>query len=96
MALTLFRRAFARRGNYLLNMKSLLRFILLFALIIIGKVAKEPTGFSEMAKAVRSVQLTPVQPVSLLQHLNVQSGAPAGDFQWHATEPVGNSATSFQ
>ncbi|QNH61860.1 hypothetical protein [Hymenobacter sediminicola] len=77
-------------------MKSLLRFILLFALIIIGKVAKEPSNLSDMAKAMRSVQVTPVQPVSLLQQLTVQSDAPAGDSQWHTMEPVSHSATSFQ
>jgi hypothetical protein len=78
-------------------MKSLLRFFLLFALIIIGKVAKEPTSFADMTKAARIMDSTPVSPVSLFRQPVVQSGAPAGEFQlWHPTVSSTEATPSFQ
>jgi len=78
-------------------MKSLLRFVLLFALIIIGKMTKEPVGLSNMAKAEHIVEEAPVQTVSLLQQLTVQSTAPAEDSNmWRATVPSSTPTTSFQ
>ncbi|WBA41584.1 hypothetical protein [Hymenobacter canadensis] len=77
-------------------MKSLLRFFLLFGLIIIGKVAKEPTGFSEITKAMHAMESTPVSPVVLLQQPDVQAGSPAGDFEmWQPTSSTANAVTSF-
>ncbi|MBC6699656.1 hypothetical protein [Hymenobacter sp. BT190] len=84
-------------GKLPVNMKSLLRFFLLFALIIIGKVAKEPAGFSEITKAIHVVEGAPVSPVLLLQQPNVQTGSPAGEFElWQPTSSAANAASSFQ
>ncbi|AII51531.1 MULTISPECIES: hypothetical protein [Hymenobacter] len=78
-------------------MKSLLRFFLLFALIIIGKFAKEPAGFSDLTKAMQAMEGAPISPVLLLQKPNVQTGSPAGEFElWQPTSSTANAATSFQ
>jgi hypothetical protein len=78
-------------------MKSLLRFFLLFALIIIGKVAKEPTGLSDITKAMQAMESAPVSPVLLFQQPNAQTGSPAEEFElWQPTAASANSVTSFQ
>jgi hypothetical protein len=78
-------------------MKSLLRFALLFVLIIIGKMAKNPAGLSDMTKAVQVVEEAPVQTVSLLQQLTMQSTASAEDSNmWPATVTSSTPTSSFQ
>ena len=80
-----------------LNMKSLLRFFLLFALIIIGKFAKEPTSFADTAKATGTMESMPVSPVSFFRPPIIQPEAPTGKFRLR--QPVVSStedASSFQ
>lgn len=64
-------------------MKSLLRFLLLFSLIIVGKLAKEPIATDIAAKPVEANEQLPVHMVSFFsRQATLQGTAPGDNTQW--------------
>jgi hypothetical protein len=81
LALTL--RAFkAVVDNITIDMKSLLKFLLLFSLIIVGKLVKDPIPTSIAAKSASADEL-PVHMVSFFaRQSNLQATTPSENNHW--------------
>ena len=78
-------------------MKSLVRFALLFALIVVGKLAKQPEILSGTVKVEPVVNPITVKPVSFSRHATSEPATQANNSRlWHATAPVTTGATSTE
>jgi hypothetical protein len=79
-------------------MKFLLKFVLLFALIVVGKFAKGPSASVAVAKSAQ--QETPVQAASFFTRQVRLENTPhgGGSRLWQATAPsaASRSAESFE
>ncbi|UOQ66755.1 hypothetical protein [Hymenobacter volaticus] len=72
-------------------MKSLVRFTLLFALIVVGKLAKQSDAILNTAKVESADNPITVKPVSF----NQQAAKTENSRLWHTMSPVASSAKSF-
>jgi hypothetical protein len=69
-------------------MKSLLKFLLLFSLIVVGKLVKEPMSADIAVKPASTSEL-PVHMVSFFsRQATLQGTAPGDNTQWWARETV--------
>ena len=77
-------------------MKSSLRFVLLFALIVVGRVAKQPLASTAATKVIR--QETPVQNTSFFVRQPSLEHAPTGSGSrlWQATAPSTRTNVSIE
>ncbi len=91
MALPLSRRSTIARTLAFL-MKSLIRFTLLFALIVIGKLTKQPELVAGTVKVEPKVNPISVEPVSFFQPADSRLTTQENIHRlWHSTAPVTSS-----
>ncbi|SNR78055.1 MULTISPECIES: hypothetical protein [Hymenobacter] len=79
-------------------MKSLLKFFLLFSLVILGKVAKQQSFTVTTAKASRIGLQAPIRSASMLNsRLAAKSEVSGGgSYFWQTTAPVTNEHVSYE
>ncbi|RYU83781.1 hypothetical protein [Hymenobacter persicinus] len=86
-----------RAAHYFVSaMKSSLRFVLLFALIVVGRLAKEPVASAAAAKVVHPE--TPVQNASFFARQTSPEPVSAGSGSrlWQATAPTTRTTVSVE